>query len=72
MCTQTLQGLAVPGWGVWKQRWWNNLWMHFWVNAEYPEVEGTHKDYGVQPLAPCSTTQKSDRVSENAVLGSAS
>jgi len=31
--------------------------------TEHPKLEGTNEDHGVQLLAPCSTTQKSDHTS---------
>lgn len=34
---------------------------------EYPKLEGSHKDHGVQFLALHSTTQKSNHVSETNV-----
>jgi len=35
--------------------------------TEYPRLERTHKDFQVQPLAPHSTTQNPNPVSENVV-----
>ena len=34
---------------------------------EYPELEGIHRDYRVQLLAPHRTTQKSNHISESIV-----